>query len=598
MRKPVLISTLLLAASFATSPIVPVRAQATAQSQAAYASHGAAIEAGQKLLEQKKLTEAQAAFQAALGLAKSDDERAAALIGLGRSMVNQSAARMKLDEVEKLPGASPAKKAEARIAYADSLVLGANHTAARDEYAKVLALTDLPAGLRASALLGRANTVVKASFSASNDVNTAFSDLENVGKLEGVPDTQKVEALLQLAELSFRYAQKGKAQEKLAAVLAMPGATGEQRARALIATGNMLQMDKKGEAARAAWSQIPALMGVSVDTRVLAHRSLAGSLIAENKLEEAQAELEKASQLADLRGGDKARVLEELGDLQNGRGSFADARATFLRIVEMPEAGAIQRLDAAIKVGSTYAAEKNYAAAREAWEKIAASTTTTHAVEALRLIGTSYAEEKNYPAARAALDRWIALPQDSYWKEDAWVLKGKVYELEGNREGARTAYQQIIADAKARSTRRVQAVIGIIRTHRAEMNQKALLEDYALFPEAFKSTASRSPAELTELEQLRRGLIASLGKVAAQYGMEKGSVKDAVSVYHILEKLETRPELRANFSLEAAELLLGHGMLLEAKTELQKVVDSKDAVGAQKMKAAKRLQEIQEKSQE
>lgn len=594
VRKLVLSSTLSLVACLGVSTVAPGPARAaTAAAQPTFATYAAALRAAQELLDQRKLKEAGAAFEAALGLAKTDDERADALMGVGRTL-SGAAARVRFDEARKLPGVSTGKRAEARLAFASSYTLSSERQTARDEYGKLLFETDLPAGVRAATLLARAGTYLNSGFPSGSDLTAALADLESAAKVEGIPDAQKAEALLQLADLFFRLARTDEAQARLTLALALPGVAEEQKAKALLASGNIHLKKKETEKARAAWAQVPLLAGALTETRVLAHRSLAASYLAESKAELAQAELEKAVQLPGLAGGDKVRLLDDLGDLLQSRGSFAAARSAFTRIVELADAGPIQRLDATLKVGMTYAGEKNYGAAREWWEKLAMGA-STHAVDALRRIALSHSEEKNYPTARATLDRWIALPLDNYWKEDAWVLLGQIHERESNPDAARSAYQKLLADPKARGTRRVQAALGIIRTHQAVKNQEAVMQSYALLPEALKSTAQASPQEMSELAQLRNALSQQLIRIAAGQGKEKATLPTAITLYGIVERMQARPSEKLNVSMALGELLLEHGMLAEAKAEFQKVTDSRDALPAQKQKASQKLKEIQEK---
>jgi tetratricopeptide (TPR) repeat protein len=570
------------------APVLP------AQSQPALATFQGALAAGEKLLARNKPAEARAAFDAALGLAKTAAERADAMIGAARTFSDHGMARARLAEVEKLPGLSAAKKAEAKLAAADTYVREGKPSVAAAEYTLLLDGTDLLPAARSTAFAARANTYLRSAFNSAADITAALKDLDSATKVEGAPDPNRAAAYLQLAALQHGIGRREPAEASLAVVLALPGATDDQKAQALIASGNISQQNKAPDKARAAWSRVVELMA-GADYKLIAYRSLAQSFLAEEKLDQAQAELAKALQLPGLGDPDKATLFDELGGIQLGSGSHAAARESYSKIGELPNAGAIQRMDAVLNVGKTYAAEKNYPAARETWEKLAASA-TSHAVDALRLIGMTHAEEKNYPAARAAFERWLALPLDNYWKEDAWLLVGQVHELERNWTGARDAFQKLLQDPQTRSSRKVQAVLGQIRTHQVEKNPEAVLQGYAALPDAFKSTRQSSPAELSEVARLHTAVSQHLRQVAGGYGKEKATLPSAVSLYRVAEKLQQTDSDRASVCLELGDVLLAHGMPAEAKAEYQKVVALGNALSDQKQKAASKLKEIDEKS--
>jgi len=581
---------------FTASPILPARAQAKAlPGMSAANGFSSALESGRKLLSQRKLTEARAAFETALGMAKTDDERADAMIGIAEALSSQYETRKRLDDVDKLPGITPFKKAQARLAYANSYTGSSDQSTARAEYGKVLAIPELPDTLKAQALLGRSKSYMSSSFLNNANFQAGVSDLESILKLEKAQDTERAEALLNLAGVHFQLLRKEQALANIDAVLALAGATDEHKAKALMFTGNFRHMNKEGEKARAAWLRIPALAGASTELKIGAYRGVATSFLSEMKPNEAQAELEKALLIPELSGGDKASLLNDLGDLQQSSGNLVGARATFRRIADSMDSGAIQRKDATIKVGKTFGAEKNDAAARETWEKLAGDK-STHAVEALRLITLSHAEQMEYSAARAALDRWIAVPLDDYWKEDAWILMGRIYERESNWIAAREAFQKLTASPKARATRRVQAVLGVIRTHEGEKNPEAALQAYGALAAAVKSTSQPSPAEQSELAQYRAALAGQLKQLAAARGKEKATLPSAVTLYETAVEVEYRSPNRVDLQIELAELLMGHDMVAEAKVEFQKVVDAKDANVSQKQKAARKLEELAAKS--
>jgi len=558
VRSTVFLSASLLAATLAVGPAGPCGAQ-VAQSQPAPATYADAVTAATKLLAQNKTEEARAAYETAFGLAKNAEERA-----------------------------------NVRFALANTYPRASEAAEARAELSKLLLIPGVPPVARVKALVNRAGTFLRSQFPSGADINFALGDLDAAAMVENAPDADRAFAHLQKAGILYRLSQADKAQLSLAAVLALPGALDHQKADALLGTGNFHFQQKEFAKARAAWSQVPGLK-VGNDQKMTAHRSLAQGYLAENESEPALAELEKAAQLPGLTGGEKARLFEELGQLLQSGGKFAAARASYTKIVELPDAGAIQKLDARLSVGRTYSGEKNYAAARAEWEKLTSDKTSTHAVQALHLIALSHAEEKNYTPARAAIDRWLALPQDDYWKEDGRLLLGQLHELESNWSAARDAYQPLIQSPKARSTRKVRAILGLVRSHEAEKNAEAVLQDYSLLPEALKTTLGRSPAEIGELDKLQTALTKHVGQLAANYGKEKATLPSAIALYHVFEKLQTTDATRASVCLDLGDLLLGQGLLDEAKAEYQKVTTFPFAGETQKTKAAAKLKEIEAK---
>jgi len=558
VRSTVLLSALLITAPLTVGLAGPCRVQA-AQAQPAPASYGDAVAAATKLLAQNKPVEARAAYETAFGLAKTAEERA-----------------------------------DVRFALANTYPKAGEAAEARAELSKLLLIPEVPPSARVKALVGRASTFLRSQFPSGADINSALEDLDAAAKVDNAPDPDRAFAHLQKATILLRLTQADKAQLSLAAVLALPGALDHQKADALLGTGNYHFQKKEYAKARAAWSQVSGLK-VGNDQKLTAHRSLVQGYLAENQSDQALDELEKATQLPGLTGGEKARLFDELGQLLQSGGKFAAARASYTKIVELPDAGAIQKLDATLSVGRTYAGEKNYTAARAEWEKLTGDKTTTHAVQALQYIALSHAEEKNYAPARAAVDRWLALPQDDYWKEDGWLLLGQLHELESSWSAARDAYQKLTQSPKARSTRKVRAILGLVRTHEADKNADAVLQDYALLPDAMKPTRERSPAEASELVQLQTALIQHLGKLAANYGKERSTLPSAIALYHVSEKLQPTDADRASISLDLGDLLFGQGMLDEAKAEYQKVTTLPFAADAQRTKAAAKLKEIEAK---
>jgi tetratricopeptide (TPR) repeat protein len=548
----------LIAATLSIAPLQPARAQAE-QAQPALATYADALAAGKRLWLQSKPAEARMAYEAAFTLAKT-----------------------------------PGERADARFGTAETYPKAGEAAEARADYSKVLLIPDVPPAARVKALIGRANTHLRSSFPSGTDINAALESLDIATKVENASDQDRAFAHVQRANLLFRTGQVDKAQLNLAAILALPEARPDQKADALIGMGNFHFQRKELVKARAAWAQVPELM-VSHEQKVTAYRSLAQSYVAEKQVAPALAELEKAVQLPGLGGGDKAVLLNEVGGLQLAVGQFTAARESFTKIVALPDAGAIQKRDAAHNVGRAYAGEKNYTAARSEWEKLAVDKSSTHAVQALHSIALSHAEEKHYPEARAAIDRWLGLPQNDYWKEDGWQLLGQVYELESNWTAAQGAYQKLIQLPQARSSRKVRAIMGLVRTHEAEKNAEAALQDYTLLPEALKSAQQRSPAEMAEVDQLRSALTQHLGKLAAGYSKETATLPAAITLYRTSQKLQLIDAGIAAVTLDLGDLLLSHGMLDEAKAEYQKVAPLRFAGDEQKKKAVAKLKEIEEK---
>ncbi len=613
MKKSVLVTASLLLFTVAAGPVGPLYAQGmAAEAQPSFASYSAALQAGEKLFGDRKYKDARTAYESALSLAKTDDERAEAFFGAARthekelvirevrsgkfatrreSFTDYEAARRKYGEVEKLPGLSSEKKADARVALANTYALAGARTEAREQFTKLLD-AGLPPAARATALVGRAESYLNGVLASSSDVTLAMADLELALKVEGIRDPQKADALLRLSELYFRTLNKSQVPANLAAVISLPGATGAQKAKAYLMSGNLHHLNKDTEKARAAWSQIPLLPGVAADQKVLAHRNVAQTYLTEKKIEEAQGELEKAAQLPELTVFEKAALYEDMGDIYLAAANYAAARSAFARIVALPDAGPLRHKDARIKTGQAFEKEKNYAAARETWENLAGGK-DVGATEALRLIAISYVTEKDYPAARAVFERWLAVPVASYWKEDAWLLMGQVYEREMNWTAARDAYGKLGQDPKARNTRKVHAVLGVARTYQAEKNEEAVLQAYATLPAAFKVEDQISPAEQSELNQMRTALLEQLKKLAAARSQDKDKLPQAVSLLRTAEGISFIRTAKATVLLQLANLYFAHGMLAEAKVEYQKVVQ--DGFTAEQQQARQKLKEIEEK---
>lgn len=616
MKKSVLLAASLVAGGLVVSPVLPLRAQeASAQVQPTFPSHSAAREAGEKLFAEKKYKEARAAFTAAGSLAKTPTEKADALTGVartyekevvlqeirsGKSAVRRQtftdypAARLAYEEVEKLADLPTERKLEARLAIANTYILEGKLSVAREEYTKVLGTEGATPTAKAIAYTARANTYLKGLFVSSQDFTTAFTDAETAVKQEPVPDPVRADALLVLADLNARALKGVPALEHLAALVALPKATDDQKARALMMTGNYHMRAKDPSRARVAYAQVPSLTGAKVEDRMQAHQALAQIYLGEKKIDAAVAELDRAAQLPDLTVFQKAELYENMGDVQFNAQQFAGAREAYAKILALKEAGPLRHKDAILRTGHTYIQEKQPAKAREEWEKLAAGK-DVNATEALHQIALSHAGEKDYPAARAALERWTALPVDNYWKEDAWLLLGRLYEQEHNWTAARESLQKLIGEPKARPSRRVQAVVATIRTYESEKNTEAAQQAFELLPAAFQFMGQLSPAEASALTQFRSSITGQLTKLAAERGKEKTTLPSALSLYRIVEKIEILDGSKLEATLAMADLLLKHDMPAEAKVEYMKVFNSPRASNAQLQRARTNLKTIEDK---
>jgi tetratricopeptide (TPR) repeat protein len=597
MNRSPLLSSLLLGAALAglALPPLPARAQAR-QAQPSYATYAAAMEAGARLLARKKQSDARAAFEAAEKLAGKPDEKADALMGVARSEISPSVARGKYQEAEKLEGISREKQAEATMGVAETFAAERKPEAAREVYTRLIDDPGSSVATRAAAMIGRGGALLKSSFISPNNANVALKDLTDALKLEGVPDAQKADALLLIGDLYHRTGKTSSVLDQLMAVRNLSGASGDQKSKALLLAGSFYQSGKNVPKAREVWTLAPRTEGASTDSRLLAHRSIAQTYVAERNTQLALAELEKALAIPDLSTPDLVELLDNVGDLNYSVRDYASARTHYSRILQQSDAGARRHEEATLDLGNTYAAEKNYATARETWEKLTGPNKGTMAVEALRLIGLSHAEQQDYAAARATFQRWLALPLANYWKEDAWLLIAGTHENEKSWDRAREAYQKLLMDEQTRSTRKVQAVLGIARAHQAEKKPAEMLQAFQQLPAAFKSTGTRSPAEASELGKYRTSLTSQLRQMAANQGKMKEQLPFAVALYRVAQQIQEAEIVRLGIATELGELYFTHGMLPEARAEFEQVTASPIALNFHKEKAAARLREIEERS--
>lgn len=349
-------SLLVLILSFAVGAQTP-----TPTPTPVYKTYADAMAAGKAAVEKNTFPAAEAAYDQAVGLALTDDQRYDALVKRGgalekvirtvttgggkyrattKTLVLFPEAVAVYRKAADLAAITVEKKAEVMLLIGDiysstykseylpkplSGGKGWKETA-RDEFTRIINLPGISGNMKARALNARANTYSTNKMFGRFDnqqVQAAAKDLEAAFMVEGASDKIKADALGGLADLALRINDVNTYVGALDKITTLPAAEPKQKIATYDALARLfIDNSKLAEARKAVADGLAVPKGTATDRAVL-YRDLAfvqlvdpanKSADGQKALKLADAELDKAVKARELKPADKAKLLVELGE--------------------------------------------------------------------------------------------------------------------------------------------------------------------------------------------------------------------------------------------------------------------------------------------
>ncbi|MBX3282627.1 MAG: hypothetical protein KF756_09145 [Acidobacteria bacterium] len=342
-----------------------VRAQsvaATPGAKPAYKTFIAAMAGGKKALAASDTKAALNAFEAAVGLSRSDVDKADALIAVARiqkddyhigstggkfkatsfTLFHHPNAVRSLNTALELTEIDDGKRAEIKILRADVYLDAIKHTDAkntlskdlekqfgkdlrqviRDEMTALATAASTPPDLKVQALILKAKTYKNYldKYSTAEDVRASFQALKDASSLAGARDNSKAEAFLAIADIARVVNDSKLFVQAYESVTNLPNADASQKYAAATELANVLLENNYVEPARKQLTDSLKVPGLSVVELGGIHRLLAVSYVkeitskhpapaAEDKLmASARSELDVAATQTKFKGDDLAEA--------------------------------------------------------------------------------------------------------------------------------------------------------------------------------------------------------------------------------------------------------------------------------------------------
>ena len=428
---------------------------------------------------------------------------------------------------------------------------------------------------RAQAQLGIANHTPK------QDSAARLATYQAVLDLAGTPATVKVDARLGMAQAQFEAKQFEAALASLQPIAEMADASAGQKLKARQWSGEVMIALGRFDEARTALAPLPSLENASLEEKILAHRTIARAYLGQNNTAQAQAELSKAAALPGLKDPKIAEIYIGNGDLLVEQKQYALARNAYDKVAVLLDATAQQNVQAKLQRGESFFQEKNYAAAREAWtQALAMRGAEDYARKIWRAIGAAHLAEGNYAATREAYGKWLAVlnENDLAGKVVVWQHVAQTHVQEKNFALAREALSNIgklvpatIAGPSAVTARaqlQLRQQLDVAEVYRSEGDFDNAAKTYV----ALLQTVPVGRSDPLYYYDARKAVKTAADEMAREKALMP-SLAAAYAVYEALEKLYPYEFDKAQANMGMGDILLAQGKPEEAKAKYQRVME-------------------------
>ncbi|MGE3467505.1 MAG: tetratricopeptide repeat protein [Pyrinomonadaceae bacterium] len=538
-----------------------------------------ALAGGKAFAKERKFSMAESAFTSAKSLAKSDEQRAEAIMGQAHAGLNRSIdaksreafaranvarrdlAKNRLLEITTLEVADDTK-ARAYVALIDAeKKVNQNSRSINDYYTLALRLPKLSNDAKFDLLTKRGNA----------------ADFKTIADTPGISDERAAAALL-------RYVQAMVAGDKLAIytrIADLPHAKPAQRTEAILKAAELLAKMNKLDELRLMLARTFAIAKAPAEDIAKAHRYLADLYLFEKNVPAAAAELAKIDKIPNVDDDAKAQSYIDNGALYYKYKAYAPAVKEFERVHKLKKAADKLRATAYFNTGNCYSQELNYPKARDEWGRIVklklAAKDIAYKVKALESIGKSFYAEKNYAAAGKAFKDWTALPGiDATDKDIGTFLLALSYNAEKNYTAARAEFEKVLRRPEARILDRVNSGLNIVDIYKNENNADGTAAAYAeLTPLATELSYNLkiSPADMKQYDLLKAKFYSEVWKAADSFAKDPKTHNAAITIYQGFIDSKTKSGSKVDEVARShkgiGEIYLSQNRLVEAKASFE-----------------------------
>lgn len=452
MRRFPLILTLLFALTAAVS------------AQTTFATYEDAMAAGKSAFEMKKYSDSVVAYKAAAGLAKTDPDRAKAILGSAGSLMK-----------------APRTVTEGTGKFAQSKTVEGNPDAAREAYQAAAALPAAPSDLKIRAHFGAAG--VYATQPGASGLQRA--ELDKVLAMPAATPEDKFTAYYQKGTSSYPFGTSGhlKQREDLKLAVAVPGISDEKKADALKVLAESHSNNTEALTALKFYDDIIRLKSATTNQKLNAHLKMANYYGAQGDFTQVRAITYAMSLLPGIKPEQKADALQMAAQsyfMQNDlpKGEAEIAKIAAIKDIDPKNLPAIHQEN-----GDLLARYGSPVKARAEYEK-ALKGITDHKSYIVGDINNkiirTWLDEKNYKKLHEAVKKTLAIAEiDAYRKQLASMMDAEGYLAEKKFSDAAGIYQVVLADSKLGVFRTMKSSFGMARAQYGLKNMPEAKKNYA-----------------------------------------------------------------------------------------------------------------------
>lgn len=513
-----------------------------------YANYAAAMQAADGFLTASNYDKARLSFLSAMNLASDDDQRYDAHFGLAKVyLAKKSKVRLSsgeyvdrpeyyyaISEYEKAAGlnaVSATKKRQAFDRVIETAKLSENHWKVAGTYDLMIkAFPQMTVAEKTGLMFKKAEAYPLDNRSNATSAYQAYSAITT---LAGVADTDKSKALIQMADLEYRFGNKQGAFQHFTSATLTPGATAEQKATATLLAGKVLWELGQADQGQAMMAKVFEIKDAPAKTKADAHTMLASSYEHQKKPDLQLAELAKIPSIKGVSDEDKSEAYYAMGQIHQKAERYPAARSEFKKIMPLKQAKNGYIAAAYYHTGKAYEKEKNVKEARAAWTKMfAIAEAPKHKSDAQEALAMSFRKEKKYADAAKALILRAAIDKlTSDEKHDALTDLGDVYLEQKDAAKAADAYAQAIPVQGTIITQdqRYRAYVGLVEARK-------LLNDAAKLAEAYGELADFTQRATAMKGNARNEKLQELWGLAETFGKDDATTPAALAIYEGIRK--------------------------------------------------------------
>lgn len=447
---------LLLAFIFALTAIV--------SAQSTFATYDEAMAAGKTAFEAKKYAESVNAYKAATALAKTDPDRAKAILASAGSLLK-----------------APRTITEGAGKFAQSKTVEGNPDAAREAYQAAAALPAAPADLKIKAHFGAAG--VYATQLSAGGLQRA--ELDKILAIPAATPEDKFNAYYQKGTSSYPFGTRGhlKQREDLILAAAVAGISDEKKADAFKVLAESHSNNTEALTALKFYDDIIKLKAATSNQKLNAHVKMANYYGAQGDFTQVRAIAYAMSLLPGIKPEQKADALQMAAQsyfMQNDlpKGEAEIAKIAAIKDIEPKNLPAIQQEN-----GDLLARYGSHTKARAEYDKALKGVTDPKSYivgDLNNKIIRTWLDEKNYKKLHEAVKKTLAIAEiDAYRKQLASMMDAEGYLAEKKFADAAGIYQAILADTKLGVFRTMKSSFGMARAQYGLKNMPEAKKNYA-----------------------------------------------------------------------------------------------------------------------